>query len=172
MDMITVREHLKAVSDTLLKLDEKAIAEAVEILYNCRKRGNTVYTFGNGGSAATASHFANDLLKMCDVKALCISDMTPTTLAYGNDDGWENMFKNPLIRMGIPGDVVVAFSCSGKSINVLRGLEDPEAHQIFLTGNGNYNTNRTDICVPHPDIKVQEDVHLAICHAIAGALKL
>jgi D-sedoheptulose 7-phosphate isomerase len=175
-DMITVREHLRAVSETLLKLDEQKIAEVVEILAHCRERGNRVYLFGNGGSAATASHFANDLLKMCHIKAICISDMTPTTLAYGNDEGWENMFVNPGMRFVEGKDIAIGFSCSGGSKNVGYGLMPfAKGCTVLFTGKTGGNCIHYAshaILVPHPDITVQEDVHLAVCHAIANALKV
>jgi D-sedoheptulose 7-phosphate isomerase len=147
-------EHLFAVSKTLGKLDVVEISKAITLLRHTRRQDRAVFTMGNGGSASTASHFANDLLKMARIRTYCVSDMTPTTLAFGNDNGWQYMFADPLLDMIKPKDTVVLFSCSGNSQNIVLPM---------LLVN-------VKIKVPHPDIKVQEDVHLAVCHAIAGAL--
>lgn len=152
--------------------------EAVEILRECQKRDSMVFVLGNGGSAATASHFSNDLLKMCKLRAVSIPDMTPMVTAYGNDLEWENMFSLPLSVLLRPSDVVIGISCSGKSRNVIFAMETAQALKaktIVLTGD-NRQTPLTAlgldlvINVPFRDIRVQEDCHMVICHAIAGAL--
>ncbi len=164
----------------LREIDSSAVAEAVETIRVCREHGSRVWIVGNGGSAATASHFANDLIKMARVDATCIPDMGPTVLAYGNDDGWENMFSSVIKRLGKENDALVAISCSGRSANIVqcaRVASHLGMQIIVLTGrNGNLDENplagfvMNPICVEFDDIKVQEDCHLAICHAIAGVL--
>jgi D-sedoheptulose 7-phosphate isomerase len=169
-------EHLFAVSKTLGKLDVVEISKAITLLRHTRRQDRAVFTMGNGGSASTASHFANDLLKMARIRTYCVSDMTPTTLAFGNDNGWQYMFADPLLDMIKPKDTVVLFSCSGNSQNIVLPmlLSFGVALTIVFTGdNGGQLRDElvnVKIKVPHPDIKVQEDVHLAVCHAIAGAL--
>lgn len=169
-------EHLFAVSKTLGKVDVLQVSKAIDGIRFARRWEHAVFTVGNGGSASTASHFANDLLKMCGVHVSCINDMTPSVLAYGNDTDWNYMFASPLSKLIKPQDFVVAFTCSGYSQNVISALDVGLAHGsgIAFTGDkGGFLNNRNMqalIKVPHPDIKVQEDVHLAVCHAIAGAL--
>lgn len=171
-----LQSYFADVNGALLTLNQFEIEKAVEILKGVRSKNGTVYLVGNGGSAATASHFANDLEKMAWIKAISIPDMTPKILAYGNDDGWERMFSEVLKHNLRPGDAVVAISCSGNSPNVVRAAEAACGFElIVMTGNDEdcllcQQGASVIIHVPADDIKVQEDIHLVICHSIAGAL--
>lgn len=169
------REYFLSVARTLKKIDLTTLEKIITRLEQAKEEKAIVFLLGNGGSAATASHAANDLLKMGKVRAICLSDMTPTTLAYGNDNGWENMFIHPLIGMVSEKDVIIGVSCSGNSPNVVKVADFALKKYDFvaLTGDkGGKLAKIADLClkVPHNDIRVQEDVHLAIFHAIAGAL--
>lgn len=157
------------------------VQEAIELLRRAKFHSSNVWLVGNGGSAATASHFANDLLKMGGLHAIALPDILPTITAYGNDTGWGNMFSAPLLRLLLPQDVLIAISCSGNSPNVVEAVKLMRSHRLpalrtmVLTGS-NFDCELTKlqpdviIHVPFHDIRVQEDVHLAVCHAIAGAL--
>lgn len=172
-----MRTYLDGVAATLQHLPITNLTLAVDEIRRAKELGACVFVFGNGGSAATASHFVNDLVKMARVKAYCISDMSPTVLAYGNDDGWENMFKNAIEELALPGDVLVAISCSGNSPNVVKAIQDAHDRNqriIGLTGDvGGQLAKLADVLVKalHPDIRVQEDVALSVCHAIVGELR-
>jgi D-sedoheptulose 7-phosphate isomerase len=152
------------------------VERTVEILKTVRAAGGTVWLAGNGGSAATASHFANDLTKMAKVKALAISDFTATTLAYGNDDGWEQMFANALqVHIGLK-DAVLGISCSGNSKNIISFLSAARTRfKIGFTGPDQSLMSKMGVDVlvraMANEITVQEDVHSIVCHAIAGALR-
>lgn len=166
--------HFAELSSVLLSIDREELKKAIELLKQARKSKRSVWIVGNGGSAATASHFANDLSKMAGVRAFCVPDMMPTVTAFGNDNGWEHMFEHPMDVYFDPGDVVVAISCSGNSMNVVKAASQID-NLIVLTGNEYQNRlaerpTRALLLVPHDDITVQEDVHLAMCHAIAKAL--
>ena len=175
-----IRKHLAQVSEGMTLLDMEEIEKVVMSLGIIRKGGGTVYVCGNGGSHTTASHFANDLMKMVRIKAVCLGDMSATVFAYGNDDGWVDMFKKPLEDMLKPGDAVVGISCSGKSVNIISALGfavSEGAIAIGLTGISNDSEiNRMDLtALVHmlgvPDIRVQEDLHLMVCHAIVRTLQ-
>lgn len=153
----------------------------LDILRRAKSQNSMVYVLGNGGSAATASHFANDLVKIGKLRAVALADMTPTMLAYGNDDGWDEMFARMLKAYLLPLDVVVAISCSGFSSNVIQAVKQaqeinlPLVQTIVLTGNAWESPLvklEPDVVVhvPFADIRVQEDCHLIICHAVAGGL--
>lgn len=171
-----LREHFSAVGETLGDLDNDAIFAATALLKRAQSYLDSVFMCGNGGSAATASHFANDLMKMAGINAICLNDMTPTMLAYMNDDGVGSMFAKPFATLKNPGDILVAISCSGNSENIIKVVETAllfSTQIILLTGDEGGELAKIAnvvIKVPHPDIKVQEDVHLAVCHAIVGAL--
>ena len=175
------QEHFKSVADALGLVDLDQVNKAVQMLRAVKQNKGMVWIVGNGGSAATAEHFANDLLKMAGIRAISLSAMTSTVTAYGNDDGWEFMFKNPMLRMNSDNqwgnDVLVAISCSGNSPNVVDLSQWWFDNLIVLTGDqkiknilANISQNNPVIHAEDPDITVQEDVHLAICHAITKNL--
>jgi D-sedoheptulose 7-phosphate isomerase len=171
-----VRTHFERVAASLLTVNQYEVEKAVRVLEQAKADDAFVWIVGNGGSAATSSHFANDLEKMCGIRAISVPDMTPAILAHGNDEGWEKMFANVIRRNSGPKDVVVAISCSGYSPNVIKVAEDHSYNRlIVLTGDDDDSKLaqiRPDalIMAPDDDIKVQEDIHLAVCHAIVTSL--
>lgn len=177
--MDTILKHLSQVRQGLDLLNLNEISMAVSALRLVKEQGGTVYLFGNGGSAALASHFTNDLIKMGRVKAVCLCDAFPVTSAYGNDEGWESMYLNQLkVVFDYKKDMVIGISCSGNSENVVRALEwacKEGALAIGMTGNtGNSKIHGIGVFplihAPVPDIRVQEDLHAVCCHAIAREL--
>lgn len=172
--MNTVSRHFSQVCEALSLVDASKVDNAVEILRHARDYEKSVWIAGNGGSAATSMHLANDLVKMCGVRAFDLSGMTSLTLAYGNDLGWERMFANPLTRLVSPGDVVVAISCGGNSRNILEMVDDArDCEVIALTGTGGKLSYKDVLVLPvmADDITVVEDAHSIICHAIVNALR-
>lgn len=158
------------------------VDKAYEILRGLKYSGKTVFLAGNGGSAATASHIANDLTKMGGLKAVALNDLVPLMTANGNDHGWHRMFADTLEQMTVNVDsfVFIGISCSGKSRNVLEAFYQTylnDGVSIGMTGHlgGWISDARAPIgCVvkvPHSDIRIQEDVHLAIGHYWAGRLR-
>jgi D-sedoheptulose 7-phosphate isomerase len=172
-----MEDYMRQVDDAVQAIDLEQVGRAVEGLRKAREKFASVWIVGNGGSATTASHFANDLVKMAGVRAFSVPDIYAATLAYGNDEGWESMFEGTVNSLMLRDDVLVAISCSGESMNVIRTcLLFDEEHLIILTGNrtrsklASIHEGATRIFVPHEDIRVQENVHLAVCHMIAGEL--
>jgi D-sedoheptulose 7-phosphate isomerase len=154
---------------------EDAINEVQQALIEAKKRESFVFLFGNGGSHALASHFANDLLKLCGIKAICVSDMTSTMLAYMNDISPDAMFSSILDVLANGNDVILAFSCSGNSKNVVNALKEATQgiKKILFTGNGGGEAEAlADIVlkVSAQKIFTQETVHSAICHVITEEL--
>ena len=153
------------------------VVKAVEILSEARKNLSNVWIVGNGGSASTASHFANDLYKMCNIRAISVPLLVPTFLAYGNDTGWRNMFVGAFGKLYQPGDVLIAISCSGNSDNVVACAEMVEKPIILLTGNNPKSKlaqmkPKSVIYVESEDITIVESVHSIVCHAIARILSV
>lgn len=142
-------------------------------------RGSHIYTFGNGGSATTASHLACDLShRQPDLggrwaRVGCLYDMAITT-AIGNDCGYDQIFAAPLRALLDERDVLVAISVSGMSANVLRALElgrERGAMNIALLGcNGGEALTLSDVVlrVPCGHPGVVESVHLAVVHELAA----
>jgi D-sedoheptulose 7-phosphate isomerase len=161
-------------------VDEKEVEIIGMVLRTVKKLGGTVYLFGNGGSHATAGHFANDLVKMCSIRAVCIGDMATAIFAYGNDNGWDNMFVDLLAKMLTDRDCAFGISCSGNSVNVMRALEMTHGRNVLTAGlTGESLHSAINDCgldgLVHTqgvqDIRVQEDLHLMICHALVRSLQ-
>jgi len=120
--------YLAYVQTVLQAIDKAAIARFIGTLLEARERGVTVFFIGNGGSAATASHFANDLsIGTHDYekpfRAMSLTDNVPVITAIGNDFGYEDIFVRQLQVLGRSGDVVVGISASGNSPNLLKAFE-------------------------------------------------
>ena len=167
-------------SKAILGVDRMDVMSVVGVLKEARDRKSFVWLIGNGGSAATVSHFANDLEKVCGIRAVPLPELTSTITAYGNDNGWSRMFADALDGYAGPEDVLVIFSCSGFSENVIEAAFRWWAKTrtlLIFTGNNRDSkllqsaSAEAVIFVEHPDIMVQETVHLALCHAIVHILK-
>lgn len=169
------RQYFGYFREALQSVDYGEIEKAAALFRDCRERRGTAWIVGNGGSAATASHFANDLIKMGHVNARALSDEGPVITAYGNDLGWNKMYQAFLENLIGPSDVLVAITYSGASQNVLHALGVAWKDRILiLTGNCDGWDNEAwrlpcyaKLCVSG-EIRIVEDLHLAICHCIAG----
>jgi D-sedoheptulose 7-phosphate isomerase len=110
-------------------IDLPKVEEAIELLRRARDEGRRVFICGNGGSAASANHFACDIVKGASYqrdkrfKIMALSDSIPTMTAYANDVGYEHVFVEQLKNFAEPGDVVMAISGSGNSPNVVHAIE-------------------------------------------------
>jgi D-sedoheptulose 7-phosphate isomerase len=158
----------------------------VEVLDAARERGSTIFLIGNGGSAATASHMANDigldvLKKSGDARAfrvLSLTDSVPMLTAIANDEGYENVFLRQLRILYRPGDVLVAISASGNSPNVVAAAEwvRKEGGAVLgLTGfDGGRLRGLCDVAIhvetPKGAYGPVEDVHMIMDHLVAGYL--
>ena len=178
-----VDDYLNRMVATLQRIKREEISAVIDVLFDAWKMRRQVFIFGNGGSAATAAHMANDLCKLAAVegkkrfKAFCLTDNTPLMTAWSNDTAYESAFAEQLFNYIEPGDVVIAISTSGNSTNVLRALEvagEHEATRIGFTGaDGGQLKALVDHCVFIPDdyIGRQEDGHLILDHIIATTLR-
>ena len=122
-------DYLRTLDDVLRTLDLSVLERVVQRLRTVRDLGGTVFVAGNGGSAATASHFVNDLGKATKVsgrthvRIMSLSDNVSWLTALANDEGYERVFSGQLENFAGPGDVLVAISASGNSPNLLRAVE-------------------------------------------------
>jgi len=123
--MIHLNQYLSQVISTLQDLPQEPLKRIAEALWETYRRDGTIFVCGNGGSAATASHFACDLAKWTihpparRVRALALTDNVPIMTAWSNDQSYASVFVEQLISHYRPGDLVVAISGSGNSPNVL-----------------------------------------------------
>jgi len=86
-------------------------------------RDNRVFICGNGGSACTAQHLAEDFIKMCGLDVTCLSDNVGAITAYSNDISYENIFDKQLEIMAKTGDILIVISGSGNSKNILKAID-------------------------------------------------
>lgn len=122
------QSYFEYLSQVLSNIDCSEISKFVQLLLDARERNATVFFIGNGGSAATASHFANDLSIGTNdyekpFKVLSLTDNIPVMTAIGNDFGYDEIFVRQLKIYGSPGDVLVAISASGNSPNVVKCMQ-------------------------------------------------
>lgn len=120
--------YIDYLSEVLKGIDVSAIGRFSQTLLDARERGATVFFMGNGGSAATASHFANDLAIGTDsydkpFRVVSLTDNQAIITAIANDFGYEDIFVRQLRILARPGDVLVGISASGNSPNLLRAFE-------------------------------------------------
>ncbi len=173
------QKHMLAVSKANLQTFDEAQLIVIES-FKCRK---PIFLIGNGGSSATASHFAVDWQKNAQhtfgfyPSVFCLSDNTPLVTAIANDISYEQVFSHQLLNLPCEGGVLVAITGSGKSKNILEALRISRVKGIFsiaLTGfDGGLAGQLADLhCnFPSDDIKVVEDLHLAFGHSIVDKLK-
>ena len=181
--MDSIQRYLEEVRHTLAALPLQRISEVVDVLLSANYVGSTVFTLGNGGSAATASHFACDLAKGTIIpdrprfRAVALTDNVPLMTAWSNDVAYEDVFAEQLSGLIGRGDVVVAFSGSGNSPNVLRAVELARRMGGITIGFSGFAGGRLSRLVDVPvvvrcDCMEQiEDVHVTLCHLIATVLR-
>ena len=175
--------YLRYLSEVLAKLDLSAIALFIETLVQARERGARIFFMGNGGSAATASHFANDIAIGSrswakPFRALSLTDNLASITAISNDSGYEEIFTQQLIVQMQHGDVVVALSASGNSPNVVKAVEYANANgavTVALTGfDGGELKRIAKVNVHVPTNKGEygpaEDVHMILDHLVGAYL--
>jgi D-sedoheptulose 7-phosphate isomerase len=170
---------------TILKnLNFSAVAEFMKVVLAARERGSRIFFMGNGGSAATASHFANDFAigTRCPekpFKAISLTDNVAAMTAIANDEGYDQLFVKQLEVLMEPGDVVVAISASGNSPNVVKALEfarqrdnDTVALTGFETGGRIAELARVVIHVrtKKGEYGPVEDAHMFLDHLIGSYL--
>lgn len=170
-------------SKVLNSIDVLEIEKFVEILLDARERGASVFFIGNGGSAATASHFVNDIGvgSRSWHKPFCVMSLTDNSsvvTAIGNDRGYENIFVEQLRLYLKPSDVVVLISASGNSPNLVKALEYANglgATTVGLTSfDGGVVRERASYGIHVPAQKGEygpaEDAHMVIDHLVSAYL--
>lgn len=180
--MLDPSDYFQTVARVLPQIPAGPVQQMVAALRRAQAESRRIFTCGNGGSSANASHFVNDMLKSTirpdrpRLKLVCLSDNIATLTAYANDVGYDVIFAEPLASLAEPGDVLIALSGSGNSPNVLHALDraaEMGLVRIGLTGrDGGRLKDKCDICVivPHDSMQVIEDAHLVILHAVFLAM--
>lgn len=179
----TVSEYMSTLSGVLASLPLGAIDQATKAIRDAWGAGRQVFLFGNGGSAATASHLVCDLAKGLNsadrprLKAIAFTDNVPLLSAYGNDISYDQVFAEPLRNFCQRGDVVIAISGSGNSPNVLRAIEAANEIGALTVGLSGFAGGKLkelcklNVVVASDNMQQIEDAHLIIGHALFVQLR-
>jgi D-sedoheptulose 7-phosphate isomerase len=178
-----VKNYISQVVAALGEVSVADIERVIGLLEEARLKGSRVFIFGNGGSAATASHFASDLAKsaICQgkprIKAFALTDNIPLISAWANDTAYENIFAEQLENFIETGDIAIGISGSGNSQNVLDGITTAKAKGAITVGFSGFDGGRLKglvdfaIVVPSHIMEQVEDIHLLLEHAITTCLR-
>ena len=178
--------YCKYLTELMELLDYNAIANVSECFLNARQRGSTIFFAGNGGSAATASHFSQDLsevgrkAKVRSFKTLSLTDNVPFITAVGNDYGYDKVFSIQLLELFNKGDILVAISASGNSPNVIEAVKFANEKSGITVGLVGFDGGRLSELCDHVIHVISnkgeygpvEDIHLILNHMITSHLML
>jgi D-sedoheptulose 7-phosphate isomerase len=181
------KKYFDYLSKLLLQIDTKSIAAFVEELESARNDGNTIFVIGNGGSAATASHLANDIgmvmVKQNENKTpfrvLSLSDNVSIMTAIANDYGYQDVFLDQLKIHFKTGDKLIAISASGNSPNLITAanwVKENGGKVIgFLGFDGGKLKDISDVSIlintPNGEYGPVEDVHIIMDHLVTSWLQ-
>lgn len=172
------QHYIDLVKSTLDALDPKALGALVEAFHTTYEKGGNIYTMGNGGSGASASHAAGDFLKGASYgldkrfRMICLNDNLPSMMAIANDIGWESIFVEPLKNFLSPDDLVIGISGSGNSKNVVNALEYANAQGATTVAMSGFKGGKIseiatiNVHAPVMDMEVTEDVHMVIFNIV------
>ena len=166
-------------ADATLHAALQAAAEACII--SLRQGGKLLFA-GNGGSAADAQHMAGEFVSRFEfdrpgLAAVALTTDTSTLTAIGNDYGFERLFARQVQALGRAGDVLVVYSTSGRSPNILRALETARTQSVVTVGlTGNRGGPMNELCthllaVPSPDTPKIQEGHLVLGHILCGLVE-
>ena len=177
------RSYIEYLQTVLQRLDLEEIASFIETLLAARSRGSSVFFIGNGGSAATASHFANDLAIGTDdydqpCRVISLTDNVAVLTALANDYGYEEIFERQLRVYAKPDDVLVGISASGNSPNLLKAFEYARTASIQTVAITAFDGGKLrpmadqGIHVPTEakEYGPAEDVHMILDHLVGAYL--
>ncbi len=170
--------YKKLINDTMNSLDLNEIDKFIELIADAYNNDKFVFVIGNGGSAANASHLAQDLAKgtrnSADqtkrLKALSLTDNTPFLTAQGNDEGYDSIFEQQLRTFAKKGDYVIAISGSGNSPNIINAIDWANNNSLVTIGVTGYDGGKLykmaqhRLHVPLNEMCTAESIHSIVFH--------
>ena len=180
-----LRLYLSRFNEILNHLPQIEINRVITSIIKIYDNNNKIFIIGNGGSAANASHFAQDLAKgvFLDqgvekrIKALSLTDNTAYISALANDDGYDRIFEAQLRTFADPGDLLIIISGSGNSQNVLKAIEFAKTKGLITAGFSGYDGGKMkpmldiNVHIPLNEMCTVESVHSVIFHYIILELR-
>ena len=188
---LDVGDYLDRLRTELARVDQDQVRQLADLIYRAWENEKFVFLFGNGGSATTSSHLAEDLGKNClkeaeldrrsnqshrRLKVISLTDNTGWLTALGNDLGYDQIFVQQLMHYGQPGDLAVAISGSGNSPNVLAAVDWANRQGLTTFGLTGYDGGRlkqlqqAGLHVALDDMAMVESIHLSVCHWVVDEL--
>lgn len=171
-----MENYISVLKNQLDLLNRQAVLDFLEALLEARDNEKNIYIMGNGGSAATASHFVCDFNKglardNCRrFRFICLNDNVPSMMAYGNDVGYEDIFVEQLRNFINEGDLVIGISGSGNSMNVVKAIAYARESGCKTAALVGYDGGKLKDLVDYPvhidlhDMQIVEDIHMVLDH--------
>ena len=171
-----IRDYFEREINAINRLNIKDISKAISAILQAYERDATIYIFGNGGSASTASHYAADFNKGISeyrekkFRFVCLSDNIPMLTAIANDISYDDIFRYPLVNYLKPTDLVIGISGSGNSKNVIRAVEYAKEIGAVVVGITGYNGGELKKIADYhmdaniDDMQISEDIHMIFDH--------
>jgi D-sedoheptulose 7-phosphate isomerase len=185
---LDVKSFLERVGQEMQRIDSAQVKALADAMYNCYQNGRFIFLIGNGGSGSNASHFCEDVgkgtLRREDFdndqkkrfRILSLTDNTPYILAWGNDEGFDRVFVEQLKNLAGRGDLLIAISGSGNSLNILRAVEWANARGLTTFGCTGFSGGKLktlaqqNLHVPLDDMGIVESIHLTAFHWVVDDL--
>jgi D-sedoheptulose 7-phosphate isomerase len=176
-----IGQYLKSQKAALDSIPIESVGELIAMLQRALEEDRQIFVFGNGGSAANASHFATDLGKGSSDKltrrfrVLSLNDNVSWLTALGNDYAYEEVFKRQLMNYAKPGDLVLVMSVSGNSPNLVKAVEWAVENQLTTIALVGARRGRLAqiankvIVIDSEHYGRVEDAHMGICHMLCYA---
>ena len=173
-----IRGYIEKEKGVLDCLNADAINLAMNEIVRARDEKNQIFIMGNGGSAATASHYTGDFNKGLSLdrekkfRFYCLNDNVATVLSLANDLCYEEIFVQQLKNFMDPGDIVIAISGSGNSENIIRAVRYAKEKGNLVIGLTGYDGGKLkelsdiQLHVPIHDMQITEDIHMIYDHLI------
>lgn len=188
-ETLQIAEYFQRLAQELNRLDQRALEDLSQLVCDAWQNDRWVFVCGNGGSAATANHLAQDLAKGlirdADLRAFTIKRLRSMSLvanvawvtALGNDLGYDQVFVQQLANYAGPKDVLIAISGSGNSSNILAAVEWANARGLLTYGMTGFGGGRLKQIQHHglhvalDDMEMVESIHSCVCHWLVDELR-
>lgn len=175
-NVTVISTYLQEMTRIIEQLPQATIAQIIDTLAQARDQGRTIFLIGNGGSGATASHMANDMIKNTiqpgkpRLKVIALTDNMPIILAIANDWDFSRIFVEQLIPLAQAGDVLLGLSGSGNSPNVIKAMAWARENGLKTIGLGGRdggqlkNLAELSLIAPTDSMAQIEDIHMILSH--------
>jgi D-sedoheptulose 7-phosphate isomerase len=175
------RKYLEKLTVELDRVDLLTVFRFSEIVFCASQERRSIFTFGNGGSAATGIHLSNDIMRasynsLINTRSMSLNANPSSISAIANDHGYDEVFTRQLQVLASPGDVLIALSASGNSPNCIKALEYGKSIGAInlcllgFDGGAMKGLCRESVHVPSNDYGIVEDIHLTIVHLVTKLL--